>query len=120
MTDEINPANAADGVAWIRSAEVGQTANYLKRGRNHASMPGYAILDRWKFAVQELAADPAFGADPGSAHPRPAENQLKAEIEVRRLAAPIDAVKADVEALTAGFIQTLERLMRDNPEVFAH
>jgi hypothetical protein len=86
---------------------------YLQRGRFHAHLSDESLIDQWISAAHDMCLDAS------SAQKQQTESDLKAELDLRGLAAPFDALQTELQILHQRFADGIERLRRDNPEEFA-
>lgn len=100
-------------LAWIKSAEMDRSADYLLRGRLHAEVPEKALIERW------TAAAKAMCLEPWSEDRRLAESDLKSELELRGLDAPFQDLQVELELFSQRFREATERLRRENPASLA-
>jgi len=70
------------------------------------------LTDQWISAAKGMCLDVS------SAEKRQTENDLKAELDLRALAASFDALRAELRILHLRFAEEIERLERENPEEF--
>lgn len=117
MTDkpsqEAPTAIVADAVAWIKGSEMDRAVAYVHRGRAHFSLSDAELFERWKAAVAEVARDWV------SEENRAVENDLKAEIDLRGLAPPWDAVKDVLADALKRFTEHVGRMQREDPDRLA-
>lgn len=110
MTDksdqEALTGQLADTVAWIKGSEMDRAVTYVERGRSHQSLSNAELFERWKFAATEVARDMI------SEENRAVENDLKAEIDLRGLVPPWEAVK---DVLADALKQFVDRMRREDP-----
>ena len=98
---------------WMRSAEVERAGDYLRRGRTHAALADHDLLDRWK------AAFATFVDHLESADHRAAEADLKAELDLRGIPAPMTEVQAALGRLNQRYCDAIMRLAKEDPQRLA-
>lgn len=102
-----------DFTAWMRSNEMDRISAYLQRGRFYSSLSDEVLTDRWILAAREMCLD---AVSPGK---RQIECDLKAELDLRGIAAPFDAIEAELLVLHQRFAEGIERLRQESPTELA-
>ena len=110
MTRPKKPDRDSDLEAWLASNRVDDTADYMTRGRKHSNLPDNKLFEAWKSAVRAMAAQP------GAAEHRALHTDLSAEIELRGLKAPREAVREALEKFRSSVGESADRLKRDPDE----
>jgi hypothetical protein len=96
----------------MQAKAVDAAADYLGRGRAHRGLTDADLSRTWVAAFRAYSHNP----DP-TRPPRSALKDLEAELNLRQIEPPFDAVREDIKRLTAGAMQVLEQL-KASPEHF--
>jgi hypothetical protein len=100
-----------DLVSMLMAEQMDFAADYVRRGRAHRNLTDAELSETWRAAFTAHSHVPLPG------HLRGTLRDFHAELDLRQLAPPFDAVREDLDRLTAAAMETLERLRAD-PERF--
>ena len=102
-----------DLLAMMQAKAVDAAADYVRRGRAHRGLTDADLAGAW------VAAFRAYSHNPDPARPsRSALEDLEAELNLRQIDPPFDAVREDLERLKTAAMQVWEQL-KAAPEHFA-
>jgi hypothetical protein len=102
-----------DLLAMMQAKAVDAAADYVRRGRAHRGLTDADLSGAW------VAAFRAYSHNPDPARPsRSALEDLEAELNLRQIDPPFDAVREDLERLKTAAMQVWEQL-KATPEHFA-
>jgi hypothetical protein len=94
-----------DLLAMMQAKAVDVAADYVRRGRAHRGLTDADLVAAW------VAAFGAYSLDPDPARPpRSALNDFEAELNLRQIDPPFDAVREDLERLSAAAMHVFEQL----------
>jgi len=97
----------------MQAKAVDAAADYVRRGRAHRGLTDADLAGAW------VAVFRAYSHNPDPARPsRSALEDLEAELNLRRMDPPFDAVREDLERLKTAAMQVWEQL-KAAPEHFA-
>ena len=109
MSDNYESPKLA-AVASVHSVEVKQTEDYLWRGRSYASLPTGDVKEKWISA---------FKTRVHGKKPSPELDDLAAELRLRGVELPYDAVQPEVADLERRLRSHLKNLDASDPEYCA-
>jgi len=102
-----------DLLAMMQAKAVDAAADYVRRGRAHRGLTDADLAGAW------VAAFRAYSHNPDPARPsRSALEDLEAELNLRRMDPPFDAVREDLGRLKTAAMQVWEQ-RKAAPEHFA-
>ena len=97
-----------DDIASMFLAEqMDFAADYVKRGRAHRNLTDAELNEAWKAAFRAHSHEPR----PGPL--RRTLQDFQAELDLRQLAPPFDAVQEDLDRLKTAATEAFERLRAD-------
>ena len=101
-----------DVLAFLQSAQIDKIADYVSRGRVHAETADGVLAEQWERAMRAMAGRPF------SYELRRAEDDLRAEFELRGLEAPWHAVKDAMDQLVAAVDKYHSNLKNTDPDEY--
>ena len=100
-----------DLVSMLLAGQMDFAADYVRRGRAHRNLTDAELREEWKAAFRAHSQEPRPGLL------RRTLQDFQAELDLRKLDPPFDAVREDLDRLTAAATATFEQLRAD-PERF--
>jgi hypothetical protein len=100
-----------DLVSMLMAEQMDFAADYVRRGRAHRNLTDAELSEAWRAAFTAHSHVPL----PGPL--RRTLQDFQAELDLRKLDPPFDAVREDLDRLTAAATATFEQLRAD-PERF--
>jgi hypothetical protein len=108
---KVSDKTSEDLVSMFMAEQMDFAAGYVRRGRAHRNLTDAELVEAWKAAFGALSHVPRPG------HLGEILQDFQAELDLRQLAPPFDAVGEDLDRLKAAIAEIFERLRAD-PERF--
>jgi hypothetical protein len=91
----------------LLAKEVDFAADYVRRGRAHRNLTNVEVREAW------VAAFRAYSREPGPGPLQSALQDFQAELDLRGIAPPFDAVQVDLNRLVEAAKRVSEQLRAD-------
>jgi hypothetical protein len=99
-------------LSYLRNQGLEEAEDYVKRGRSLSKVDAGELKDRWVYAIRRMAA----AAQSGQREPRVNRRHradLEAELLIRKVDLPYDAVKKELEGLMSAAEAVVKALRRE-------